>query len=125
MRLLLDTHALLWSLARSERLRAETRRAIRDSSNEVFVSAASAWEMAIKAALGKLDAPDDLEHQMRLNRFEGLPVTVRHGLAVRSLPTLHKDPFDRLLVAQGQVEGLRVVTRDPLVRQYDVEWMPA
>ena len=123
MRLLLDTHALLWSLAAPERLHADARRDIQDLRNTVFVSTASVWEMAIKAALGKLSVPDDLDDQLRLNRFDVLEVALAQ--AVEHLPMLHRDPFDWMLVAQAQHEGLRLVTRDPLVQQSAVDWMPA
>ena len=125
MRLLLDTHALLWSLSDPERLGGEALQAIRDPANDVVVSAASAWEMAIKSSLGKLSAPDDLPEQLRLNRFGALDITLRHAQAVEHLPMLHRDPFDRMLVAQAKTEGLRLVTRDPLVQQYDVAWLSA
>ncbi len=124
-RFLLDTHALLWALAAPERLKPEARAAIADSRSTVFVSAASVWEMAIKAALGKLSAPDDLQDQLRLNRFDELDIRLGHAQAVEHLPPLHRDPFDRMLVVQAQVEGLRLVTRDPLVQQYDVAWTAA
>jgi len=125
VRLLLDTHALLWSLAVPERLDSDARRAIADAHSAVFVSVASVWEMAIKAALGKLSTPDDLEDQLRLNRFEVLPITLPHARAVEHLPLIHRDPFDRMLVAQAQHEGLTLVTRDPLVQQYGAAWMQA
>lgn len=125
MRLLLDTHALLWSLGDPDRLDAEARGAIQDAQNDVLVSAASVWEMAIKSALGKLSTPDDLLAQLRLNRFDALDVTLHHAQAVEDLPMLHRDPFDRMLVAQARSDGLRLVTRDPLVQQYDVPWMSA
>lgn len=101
------------------------RRAIEDPSNLVLVSAASAWEIAIKTAIGKLNAPSDFEHQLVEHRLEALPVTVRHGLAVEHLPLLHGDPFDRLLVAQAQIEGLTLVTRDPRIEAYDVATLRA
>ena len=125
MRLLLDTHALLWSLGDPDRLDAEARGAIQDAQNDVLVSAASVWEMAIKSALGKLSTPDDLLVQLRLNRFDALDVTLHHAQAAEHLPMLHRDPFDRMLVAQARSDGLRLVTRDPLVQQYDVPWMSA
>lgn len=122
---LLDTHALLWSLALPERLHAEARQAIKDPQNTVFVSTASVWEMAIKSALDKLDMPDDLEDQLRLNRFDVLEITLVHAQAVEYLPMLHRDPFDRMLVVQALNEGLTLLTRDPLVQQYAVSWMEA
>ncbi len=117
MRLLLDTHVLLWWLANDPALLASARTAIAAADTDVFVSAASAWEMSIKTALGKLDAPADLEHQLDLNRFEPLSITVAHAYAAGALPRHHDDPFDRLLVAQAQAEDLVVVTRD---RRFDL-----
>jgi PIN domain nuclease of toxin-antitoxin system len=127
LRLLLDTHALLWALEAPQRLPAGIRAAIEDTWNEVFVSAASAWEIAIKQSIGKLPVPraDLLETLSRANLTE-LPVTLKHAHATRLLPPIHRDPFDRMLVAQAQVEGLSLVSRDPAVRQYQVTvlWGP-
>lgn len=125
MRLLLDTHALLWTLENPSLLRADTRKAIERAQTPVLVSAASAWEIGVKIAVGKLRAPSDLMQQLRDKRFTPLPVTVEHGLHVGELPLLHKDPFDRLLVAQAQLEGLTIVTRDPRIAAYDVETLTA
>ncbi|HEY2156865.1 MAG TPA: type II toxin-antitoxin system VapC family toxin [Isosphaeraceae bacterium] len=120
MTLSLDTHTFLWWLDDPQLLSRAARRAIRDGKNTVYVSAAVAWEIAIKRSLGKLDAPDDLEAAMEANRFLPLPVTVAHALAVGSLPDHHRDPFDRLLVAQARHEGFRLVSRDPQVARYDL-----
>lgn len=117
MRLLLDTHVVLWWLANDPALSRAARDAIAAPESEVFVSAASAWEISIKKALGKLDAPTDLERQLELNRFEPLSITVGHGYAAGALPRHHDDPFDRLLVAQAKAEELVVVTRD---RRFDL-----
>ena len=125
MRLLLDTHVLLWSLAAPERLSDGARQTIVEPKNTVYVSTASVWEMAIKSTLGKLTVPDDLDEQLRLNRFDVLPIALRHAQAVAGLPLRHRDPFDRMLVVQARTEGLRLVTRDPLVQQYDVDCLPA
>ncbi len=125
MRLLLDTHALLWALENPSLLRAETRKAIEHAQTPVLVSAASAWEIGVKISVGKLRAPVDLMQQLRDKRFTPLPVTVEHGLRVGELPLLHKDPFDRVLVAQAQIEGLTIVTRDPRIARYDVETLAA
>ncbi len=119
MRLLLDTHALLWALSAPARLPARTAAAVRAPSNDVFVSAASMWEIAIKAALGKLTADvDEIVHTCVGVGFEELAVTFAHARRVRSLPPRHRDPFDRMLVAQAIEEGLSVVTHDPLVVAY-------
>ena len=120
MNLLLDTHVLLWWLDDPGQLSEAAGTAIRDGANVVCVSAATAWEIVIKKALGKLDAPDNLDEVLRECRFTPLPITVAHALAVRSLPTHHRDPFDRMLVAQAHAEGMTVVTRDPKVLQYTV-----
>lgn len=120
MRFLLDTHALLWWLADPDRLSAESRDAIMKSSNDIYVSAASAWEIAIKKRIGKLQAPDDLEVQIDENRFTPLPVEIRHGLAVERLPPIHRDPFDRMLVIQAQLEDLTVITRDEIIPEYGI-----
>ncbi len=117
MRLLLDTHALLWWLADDPALSRSARDAIAAADSEVFVSAASAWEISIKTALGKLTAPSDLEHQLQSSRFEPLSITIAHGYAAGSLPRHHDDPFDRLLLAQAKAEDLVVVTRD---RRFDL-----
>lgn len=124
-RLLLDTHALLWALSDPDRLAPDARGAILDPANEVFVSAASAWEMAIKAGLDKLRYPDDLEEQLTLSGFVALPVDIAVALSVRLLPRHHRDPFDRLLVAQAQRDQLTLVTRDASIRQYAVRVMEA
>ena len=120
MRLLLDTHALVWWLANEPTFRPEARQALLDGRSFVAVSAASAWELSIKSAAGKLSAPDDLPAQLERHRFIPLPITIAHALAAGSLPPHHADPFDRMLVAQAQLEGLTVVTRDPRIAAYDV-----
>lgn len=119
-RLLLDTHAVLWWLDDPELLAAPAREAIAEGENDVYVSAASAWEVAIKSALGKLDAPHDLEAAFESAGFATLPITVRHALVVRDLPDVHQDPFDRILAAQAKVEGLTLVTRDARLSRYGV-----
>jgi PIN domain nuclease of toxin-antitoxin system len=120
MTLLLDTHVLLWWLDDPDKLSRAAKKVIQDGRNTVYVSAAVAWEIALKKALGKLEAPDDLEEAMEASRFLPLPVTIPHALAVLSLPPYHRDPFDRLLIAQALHEGLRLVSRDPEVAKYPV-----
>jgi PIN domain nuclease of toxin-antitoxin system len=120
MTLLLDTHVLLWWLEDPRQLSKHAKKAIQDGANRVYVSAAVAWEIAIKKALGKLDAPDDLEQMIESNRFISLPVTIPHALAVLSLPNYHRDPFDRMLIAQALHEGIRLVTRDQEIAKYPV-----
>ena len=124
MRLLLDTNALLWWLA-DEGLAAQARDAIADPENLVVVSAVSAWEISIKKALGKLAAPDDLEHQVQVGGFTPLPITIAHGVAAGKLARHHDDPFDRMLIAQALAEGLTVVTRDKRFSDYSVALLPA
>jgi Uncharacterized protein conserved in bacteria len=121
MKLLLDTHALLWALSEPRSLAAEARRRIEQAESTVFVSAVSAWEMEIKRALGKFDAPDDLPEQMERHRMFELPVHLRHIQRLRGLPTLHRDPFDRMLVAQALTDDLTIVTRDRRILAYPVK----
>ena len=125
MNLLLDTHVVLWCLIAPERLARETRRKIENPNTVVFVSAASAWEIEMKRSLGKLKVPADLEEQLQEKRFTELPVRVRHVQALRSLPSLHRDPFDRMLVAQAAAENLVLVTADDKLRAYPVRTMEA
>jgi PIN domain nuclease of toxin-antitoxin system len=124
MRLLLDTNALLWWLA-DEGLAAQARDAIADPENLVVVSAVSAWEISIKKALGKLAAPDDLEHQVQVGGFTPLPITIAHGVAAGKLARHHDDPFDRMLIAQALAERLTVVTRGKRFSDYSVTLLPA
>jgi PIN domain nuclease of toxin-antitoxin system len=119
VRLLLDTHALLWWLA-DDGLTDRARDAVADQANLVMVSAVSVWEISIKKALGKLTAPDDLEQQMDDGGFAPLPITIRHGIAAGELPRHHDDPFDRMLIAQAAAEGLTVVTHNKRFADYDV-----
>jgi PIN domain nuclease of toxin-antitoxin system len=124
VRLLLDTNALLWWLADAG-LAVQAREAIADPANLVAVSAVSAWEISIKKALGKLAAPDDLEHQLQVGGFIPLPVTIAHGIAAGQLARHHDDPFDRMLIAQAIAEGLTMVTRDKRFGEYSVALLPA
>lgn len=123
MKLLLDTHAFVWWATEDDRLSDRARELISSDDNEIFLSAVSAWELAIKAELGRIALRTDpvslIPELMELNAFQGLPVFVSHALAVRWLPAHHRDPFDRLLVAQAVVEGLTLVTRDPQIARYD------
>jgi PIN domain nuclease of toxin-antitoxin system len=119
-RLLLDTHVVLWWLGDDQRLSEAARRAIAETTNDILVSAASVWEMAIKRSLGKLTAPAELLDVVAAQGFGWLPVRADHAGAVGSLPWQHRDPFDRLLVAQARVEGVPVVTSDPAFAAYGV-----
>ena len=120
MTLLLDTHVLLWWLAEDDRLTPTMREAIADPATPVVVSAASAWEMAIKAGLGKLTIPGDLDGELERQGFDELPVTVQDGVAAGALPRHHADPFDRMLIAQAARRRFVLVTADRHFADYDV-----
>ncbi|HYC06137.1 MAG TPA: type II toxin-antitoxin system VapC family toxin [Azospirillaceae bacterium] len=121
MRLLLDTHVYLWSMAGDQRLGAVASAAIRSPQNQVFVSAVTAWEIAIKRTLGKLDFPvDEFEVQTDAAGFRLIDITTAHGIAAGSLPRHHDDPFDRMLIAQAQLEGLTLVTADMRLPSYGI-----
>lgn len=128
MKLLLDTAPLLWLLLGSERVTPSTRDLLADSGNDLYASAVSAWEMAIKLALGKLPVPPTigqwLPGELAAMRATPLPITIAHATAVEWLPRHHRDPFDRLLIAQAMVEGLTVVTADRLFERYTVPLIP-
>jgi PIN domain nuclease of toxin-antitoxin system len=119
MNLLLDTHILLWWLSGSRRLHAVARKTIADSVR-VHVSAATAWEIAIKIALGKLEFRGNMTEQLAMNNLLSLAVTAPHALAAGALPMYHGDPFDRMLIAQAQLESLTLMTHDARFREYDV-----
>jgi PIN domain nuclease of toxin-antitoxin system len=123
MKLLLDTHVVLWWLDDPDRLSDRARKAI--NVRETFVSAVTGCEIGQKSAVGKLRVPDDLDEQIEENEFLPLPISLRHGLATAALPLHHKDPFDRLLVAQARCEGLTLVTADRRITDYDVPILPA
>ncbi len=122
MKILLDTHALLWWLADDPQLSAHARSLIASPSNPVLVSAVSGWEMSIKKALDKLDVDlDVLQLELEKNAFEILPVSFEHGIAAGALPLHHRDPFDRMLIAQAQSESLYLVSVDSRFADYDVD----
>ena len=121
MKVLLDTHILLWWLADDEQLPAPAAATIADPDTEVVVSAASAWEISVKQAAGRLDAPEDLLDAVAANDFGTLPVTAGHAMAAGQLPAHHADPFDRLLIAQAQIEELTLVSVDSRFADYEVE----
>jgi PIN domain nuclease of toxin-antitoxin system len=125
MRLLLDTHVMLWWLADDlDRIGVSAADAIRHA-DEVFVSVASVWEVEIKRASGKLIADDDLPHALRTSSFDVLDIRIDHATVAARLPKHHNDPFDRVLIAQAQVEELTLVTADKLIPLYDVAVMHA
>jgi PIN domain nuclease of toxin-antitoxin system len=127
MKYLLDTHIVLWWFLRSERLKKRVRDELGDRGNTVYVSAASVWEIAIKAGLGKLTLPGTPAHFLpsRMERagMAPLPVSLEHAYGVFDLPDHHADPFDRLLIAQAQTESLTIVTADAMFKKYDVRKM--
>jgi PIN domain nuclease of toxin-antitoxin system len=118
--LLLDTHALLWWLSDDPALKDDARQAISQASNIIYVSAASAWEISIKKALGKLDAPNDLHAALLANHFEPLPITIGHATRAGQLPRHHDDPFDRMLIAQAHAEELTLITHDKIFLPYGI-----
>jgi len=122
---LLDTHAFLWAVTGDRRLSSPARALIEDGENQVFLSAVSMWEIVLKAKAGKLHVEGSvakvLEEQMRQARISPLAIYPAHVLRVAALPPIHKDPFDRLLIAQAQAENLALVTRDPEIRRYTVQ----
>jgi PIN domain nuclease of toxin-antitoxin system len=121
MNLLLDTHVFLWAVDDNPNLSTAAREAIIDGQNIVYVSATTAWEISIKRAIGKLKIPEsDYLEELRFHRFMPLNITTEHALAVENLPSHHKDPFDRMLIAQAQEEKLTLVTRDQRIKKYDV-----
>ncbi|KGM35612.1 type II toxin-antitoxin system VapC family toxin [Inquilinus limosus] len=122
---LLDTHAFLWWLTDDSALGPAAREVIGEPRNQIFVSAATTWEIAIKRQLGKLTAPADIEAAVEEKGFAKLPISLFHGQQAGSLPLHHRDPFDRMLIAQSQAEGLELMTIDPVFRQYGVRLIEA
>ena len=124
-RLLLDTDVLLWSLAEPSKLSTRAREALEDAHNDVFVSAVTAWEISVKRAKGRLTAPDNLSEVIEKRGFTHLPLAFHHAEQAGSLPSHHRDPFDRFLIAQAQIEGLVLVTRDARIPLYGIRTMAA
>ena len=125
MQFLLDTHTFLWWIENDPQLSDTARNTIANASNELFFSAASSWEIAIKSQIGKLRVPANLEQfiaeELHNNHFTVLPIQLSHTLYVHTLPLLHRDPFDRILIAQSNVEKMSLLTIDPLIAQYGVQ----
>lgn len=119
MRLLLDTHVVIWWLADDPAL-SEVTKAMIDSEPEIYVSAATLWEITIKQAIGKLKDPPDLPERVRDGEFRELPITFDHAIVAGRLPVIHRDPFDRMLVAQARCEDLTLVTTDDTIQRYEV-----
>ena len=121
MKLLIDTHLLIWAAGSSKQLPALARQLMADRGNTLLFSPASIWEVAIKRSLGRRDFQFDsriLRRNLLQNGYQELPVTSEHAVAIDQLPNLHKDPFDRLLIAQSMVEGILLLTADPTVAAY-------
>ena len=127
MDILLDTVTFLWWVSGNRKLPTPTAEALRDPAQRVYLSAASAWEIAVKHSLGKLALPDDpsvfVPAERARHEIEPLPIGEMECLQVGKLPALHRDPFDRMLVAQAIVHGLQIATSDPLIRQYPCRWL--
>ena len=125
MKALLDTHTFLWWNMDAEQLSERAREIIAEADNEIFFSAVSSWEIAIKTAKGRLVLPEEpaayIASRLRLHHFQPLPIQVSHTTHVYGLPRHHDDPFDRLLIAQAQLEGLPILTLDPEIKKYPVE----
>ncbi len=125
MKALLDTHTFLWWITDDCRLSNRVREIICSMDSELYLSAASGWEMAIKAGIGKLSLPGNLEsfvfEQMSINSINSLPVRMAHALYVYELPDYHRDPFDKLLVAQARMENIPILTSDQQIARYPVK----
>jgi PIN domain nuclease of toxin-antitoxin system len=120
LKLLLDTHAALWWLSGDERFGETAARQLADETNQVLLSAAVVWEVAVKRSLGKLEAPEDLAPTLLGAGAQALAINLDHAAAVEHLPWHHRDPFDRMLVAQASIEGAAIVSRDDALRPYEV-----
>lgn len=121
MNILLDTHVLIWALENNSTLSDSARSNIIMGKNMVFVSSVSIWEIGIKINLGKLQVPGNLQEEIKLHRFTPLNITHDHAELAARLPLFHKDPFDRMLIAQAMIEKLTLVTRDEWISKYDVD----
>ena len=124
MRFLVDTHALLWALCEPSALSPAARDAIAAPSNLIVVSSVSLWECAIKASIGKLDLPEDFFDSITEAGYEVMPIRISHLNVYRTLPMHHRDPFDRMLVAQARAEAMTLISRDPEVARYGIEIPP-
>ncbi len=125
MRILLDTHIFLWWITDDSHLIDNVRDIITDGTNELFLSTASCWEIAIKMQLGRIELPDKpdkfIAEQLSLNAIVSLPILANHALNVFYLPSLHRDPFDRIIISQAMTERLPIITSDPVFEQYGIE----
>ena len=118
MKLLLDTHILLWWLGNNPALKPQARELIADPSNTIFLSSVTLWEIWLKQSIGKLTLPLDFEHRLVKEQFESLPLAAAHTKLVSSLPWNHRDPFDRMLVAQAMAAGIKLLTVDETIASY-------
>lgn len=125
MNLLLDTHTLLWWLTDDATLSKAARSAIADPGNTVYLSSVVVWELRVKQSLGKLELPDEFREVLEAQPFTGLPITSAHAHEVAVLPSLHRDPFDRMLVAQARLEKLTLLSRDAFLADYGVDLLEA
>ena len=125
LRLLLDTHVFVWCLSDVPRLAEGARNAVTDPRNDVFVSAVTGWEISVKRAKGRMTAPDNLLAMIEERGFAHLPLTFHHAEQAGHLPMHHRDPIDRMLIAQAQAEGLVLVTRDSFIPLYGIRTMAA
>ncbi len=125
MNLLLDTHVLIWALENNPTLSNPAIEAIQNGKNNIFISAASVWEMSIKKAIGKLEVPNNLQQELEQHRFTMLDINFKHAQLAGELPDIHKDPFDRMLIAQAKSEKLTLITRDKYISRYDVKILKA
>ena len=121
MKHLLDTHIFLWAISNVPRLSPHVRQVLASPANDVFISVITAWEISIKKGLGKLSSPMNLEQAVLHGGFSSLLLTFEHAEAVANLPMIHRDPFDRMLIAQARIEELTLVTADPVFKEYDVD----
>lgn len=125
MNVLLDTHTLLWWLDDNPTLSREAFNIISDGKNVVFMSAASIWEIRIKKSIGKIDIPLNFKEILEKQPFEVLSITSEHAHAIKELPLIHRDPFDRMLIAQGKIEKLAIITRDNFFSEYNINVIKA
>lgn len=124
-RILIDTQVLLWWLKNDPQLGKVAKALVADANNEIFTSAVTAWEISIKVALGKLIAPCDIDTEVQEEGFSPLDITLKHADAAGKLPAIHNDPFDRMLIAQAQAEGLQIMTSDGEIPKYSVQTIDA
>ena len=125
MKVLLDTHTFLWWITDSPLISSKVRDIVQNADNEIFLSAASGWEIAIKVQLGRIHLPDKpsiyLAKQMSLNAFQPLTITMSHSLYICNIPDIHKDPFDRIIIAQAILEGMPLLTKDSNMPKYGIQ----